>query len=445
MKLRTWSIRRWVLVIAGIAMLLLIGLRLRLKWEIHRELTDLRRAGLPTNWRELSEFYGRIPESSNAAPLLTNAYTLLVMTDASVNSKIPVMGITPLPPIDRPWPEDIDREIRVFLDQNSAALTAVLSALQRPDYRYYRDFGAQGYDAAVLMQPKRTIQLLSLATMYAAQRGENQRAWQLADAEVKLAALLQHEPLVVNQLVRMAMVQVPLLDIERLLSLGGATASELAATRNELGRASRKEMLARSIAGDRAGYLESMYWQSEWIGLDNADWELREKPWFKSAWIHAKLVGYRMAGLGDQDILYYIEQSRSIEAVASKSLLEMQRLIDNGTNYLPSARGLSFHYWSEMGLQIYPKILSKMIFLDGRLGAADAALAAAQYQLQHEGKLPASLDELVPELLDAVPIESRTGKPFELIKTGDGFGIGCGVPVFKVRLNGARREPSVTE
>jgi hypothetical protein len=61
-------------------------------------------------------------------------------------------------------------------------------------------------------------------------------------------------------------------------------------------------------------------------------------------------------------------------------------------------------------------------------------LAVAQYRLQHDGQLPASLDELVPELLAAVPVEPQSGQPFELIVTADGYGIGRGTPVFNVKL-----------
>jgi hypothetical protein len=86
------------------------------------------------------------------------------------------------------------------------------------------------------------------------------------------------------------------------------------------------------------------------------------------------------------------------------------------------------------------KVLNKWQDGYSRLCAADAALAVAQYRLQHDGKLPVSLDELVPEFLEAVPVEPQSGQPFELIATPDGYGIGRGTAVFKVRLNTPQRE-----
>ncbi len=48
-----------------------------------------------------------------------------------------------------------------------------------------------------------------------------------------------------------------------------------------------------------------------------------------------------------------------------------------------------------------------------------AATAVARYRLQH-GRLPPALDELVPEFLDAVPLNPRTGKALVYICSEDG-------------------------
>jgi hypothetical protein len=66
MTFRDWSHRRWALVIALIILLPLIGLRLHLKWRVHRAVAELRAAGHPTTWEELSEYYGRVPDEQNA-------------------------------------------------------------------------------------------------------------------------------------------------------------------------------------------------------------------------------------------------------------------------------------------------------------------------------------------------------------------------------------------
>jgi hypothetical protein len=50
-----------------------------------------------------------------------------------------------------------------------------------------------------------------------------------------------------------------------------------------------------------------------------------------------------------------------------------------------------------------------------------AALAIERFRLAHEGKLPATLDELVPDLLEAVPIDPCDGKPLRLAIIEEGY------------------------
>jgi hypothetical protein len=159
---------------------------------------------------------------------------------------------------------------------------------------------------------------------------------------------------------------------------------------------------------------------------------------------HAWVLAYRLSGLADQDILYAIHANSKIAAEAT-TLGGQATLAGQGTNYLPTARGLRFHYWSEQHVAalvgtgtaggLVGNYANRFVEIYGETVAADATLAVAQYRLQHNGKLPASLDDLVPEFLEAVPVEPQSGKPFELIVTSDGYGIGRGAPVFSVKLN----------
>jgi len=52
--------------------------------------------------------------------------------------------------------------------------------------------------------------------------------------------------------------------------------------------------------------------------------------------------------------------------------------------------------------------------------AADAALAIEQFRRKHD-RLPETLDELVPEFLDAVPIDPFDGKPLRYVVREDAY------------------------
>jgi hypothetical protein len=122
-------------------------------------------------------------------------------------------------------------------------------------------------------------------------------------------------------------------------------------------------------------------------------------------------------------------------AAGAESLTAMATLAANWNEAMPRNRGHRFHCWSAYLLPTTGSQLSNWVGLQSGLRAADAALGVARYRLQHDGKLPASLDELVPAYLEVVPVEPQSGKPFELIVTSDGYGIGRGTPVFSVKLN----------
>ena len=133
-------------------------------------------------------------------------------------------------------------------------------------------------------------------------------------------------------------------------------------------------------------------------------------------------------------MLWYIANSRKLEAGVGESLRDQQQVVDEWQSYQPDGQGLRFGYWSKQFMMNNEKIISKNLEMHAKLRATYAALAVAQYRLQHGGQLPVSLDDLVPAFLEAVPVEPQSDKPFELIVTADGYGIGRGAPVFKVKL-----------
>jgi hypothetical protein len=429
MSFRDWSFRRWALVIALIILLPLAGLRLHLKWRVHRAVAELRAAGNPTTWEELSEYYGRVPDDQNAAPLLTNAFSLLIEKEASEISSVPIVGRGRLPPIDSAWPQEVMEVTHTYLNEQAATLQAIHTALQRPEYRLYRDHSL----VESFLQYSDALKLIRLSTRFAAQAQQWPQAWASMLDGFRLPLTLQNEPNLMASVICRSRLHGAVVDLEQLLKVSSPNADTLVAIRLELQNAARPVSLSRAIVGERVGFLEPVFWKSEKLPLDNY---IDEKPprIHVRAWRIAAPVVYRMSGLADRDLLYFLEKSRSLEETAAGGIDEWLALAKGWDPSLPGSQGKPFYYWSNTWLAAYGTWLEKWAELHGRLHAADAALAVAQYRLQHDGKLPASLDELVPEFLEAVPAEPQSGQPFELIVTADGYGIGRGTAVFNVKL-----------
>jgi hypothetical protein len=322
------------------------------------------------------------------------------------------------------------------------------AALERPEIRYDRDFNKwdgtlDGYESGLT---RNAVKILYTEFLYALDQAEWHRAAQAAVAQLRIVHSLHSEPGWVGQMNRMVLQAFAIASTELILGRPEVEFRSLSLLRQALEPHWNQFSLALAVAGERALFLEFAYGESrskmenKFLPLSfEADYEPGEWSEMRERF---KVLLYRMSGKADEDIAFYIRASRGFERVLRGSLHEQHQLAANWNSHLPAGLGLRFHFWSGENLDYVGKVVEHHVARQSKLLAADAALAVAQYRLQHDGQLPASLDELVPELLEAVPVEPQSGKPFELIITADGYGIGRGTPVFKVRLNSpAKEEP----
>jgi len=442
MKLRDWSLRRWALVIALIILLPLIGLRLHLKWRVHRAVAELRAAGKPVNWEDLNRLYHQpVPDAENAFVALTNAYAKLSRPEDAERELIPVVGYfihSRSAPLN--WPENVRLATEAYLERQQEGLAEALAALELPTYRYSAAYGQKGYDPDQLSRLKFLVSLLHLQAWHSMVTGNWPEACRSTEAQLRIVEYLTDEPQLMTQLIRLAYIAMAMINTELLLGVVDDAGPELTGLQATIRRAGQRWRFDHIVAGERVSYLEAIHWQSERLLLKydfNFDLDLDDllNAQTKSTgeiWLEdAQVLLYRMAGFGDRDLLQLLAASRELEAAAGS--LEQLVAFSTGWNP-PSLGGLIPHYWVELFLLPQGKVVNKWQDGYSRLRAADAALAVAQYRLQHDGKLPASLGELAPHVLEAVPIEPQSGQPFELIVTPDGYGIGRGTPVFNVKL-----------
>jgi len=325
-----------------------------------------------------------------------------------------------------------------YLDSLKDGFELLHMALDSSKHHYPRDFS--GASSLPLAQVKAATSKLTLECYFALDQGDWIRAARANKAQFQLADTLQSEPDWVGQLIRNAVAAVAVESCRRLLGGNEADEEGLSELLTVVREAMHRTSLRHAVAGERVNFLEWARPGGDFFTLDfDADYETGE---WSEHWERFKVLLYRMSGLADQDALWFLGHSRRLEASLGEDLWEHQKIVDEWQNQRPENQGMRFAFWSKQFTQINDRVISKHIEMHAKLRAAHAALAVAQYRLQHDGKLPASLDELVPELLAAVPIEPRSGQPFELIVTADGFGIGRGTPVFKVQLNTPKREDS---
>jgi len=107
--------------------------RVQLHYRITRQYQVIRSAGLPASPQELNRWYVAVPESSNAAIVLTRAFELL-RTFPDERSNV----ITQANLLDRrtAWSEETSEQIGEYDAMNREALAQAREAVQLPLCRY---------------------------------------------------------------------------------------------------------------------------------------------------------------------------------------------------------------------------------------------------------------------------------------------------------------------
>ena len=436
MKLRDWSLRRWALVIALIILLPLIGLRLQLKWRVHRAVAELKEAGLPTRFTDLNRLYGMSDSTRNFAYALTNAMAAFSDDDKSLTMHIPFWGDAPKPQPGSAWPAEMRAAVTRYFEVNQTGMVLLHDALSLTNACYFGDYDPAQWTISTLVQAKKAAQRLGLSAVSAAEQGRLPDASRSLGAVFAIAETLADEPSVIGHLVRLAIESDGLDYAEHVFSYGVPNAGDLNFVRHTFQQRIRDTSLHAAISGERVYFLEPAFYGYGEVTMSGSEWWPVDDPW-EAHWEKLKVLAYRISGLADRDVLFFIQTSRQLQDTAARSLHHQYELSTNWPSVLPVS-GTQFRYWSRQGLGVYEDLFESNVRITSKLRVADAALAVAQYRLQHEGKLSASLDELVPKFLETVPIEPQSGRPVELIVTADGYGIGRGTPVFSVKLNGAR-------
>lgn len=430
MKLRDCSLRRWLLVGALVLALPLVAMRLQLRWQLNRELDQLRADGVPLSLQEFAETYRASAEAIQAGAVLTNIYWRLPLPTEEEEPHIRgIGGNRDLRPGEA-MPETVRQVTSNYLSRVAGLLPELYAALERPEVRYDRDFNKwdalDGYESGLT---RNAVKILQTEFLYALDQAEWQRAAQAAVAQLRVAQTLQAEPGWLGHMNQRWQLLVATTSLELLLEKTQPDLSSIETLRQAIKPHLDHRTVAHAVAGERAMFLEITL-----PGKGTAI-EADDDQSFNLEGILERMVAllHRMSGMADQDIVFYIRLSRQCEPALSGSLQEQHELAANWSKYLPPRRVLPYYFLSRSAWESVGKIVEHHVARQSKLLAADAALAVAQYRLQYDGKVPASLDELVPEFLEAVPIEPQSGQPFELIVTPDGYGIGRGTPVFNVK------------
>lgn len=261
--------------------------------------------------------------------------------------------------------------------------------------------------------------LLSLSATLEAQDGKLERAWHDSLATYRVGSSLGDEPLLISQLVRLALRKIAMNSMERTLAQGEITNDDLLAQIQEiLQQDSQEPLFVYALKGERGGmYIMCNNLLAGKVSLDSAKAGQKRAPTLLEQAclrvIGTPIIRYSCAWLLDY-------MTRAIEAAKlppGERYEKLHALEDKAR----SVRGDWNLLLASLLVPSLMRVGDATIRSDGDIAVTITALACERYRLKHK-QWPPNLDVLVKEgLLKQVPADPYDGQPLRYRQTDNGI------------------------
>lgn len=402
---RKWNIF-WLIVLIGLAA---FGLS---RYSVHRKLDRrvdvLRGQGYPMSLIELDTLYRESDdrELENAWPVYLEACESFTKHDSDVYGPIP--GYDRLPnERGRSWDPNHLENAQAFLADNKACLELLFTGA---DIGYcFRpiDF-TQGHNVRLdwLSETRDCARLLCLASRIAVQQGDVDEALRAVEAIFPLTESVK-APVIVMNLVRLSVWRLAIAQIEDLLAYQALSLEQLQRLDAWLGPMESTDGFTQCMIGERCSSLYlfemppqevAMYFNDNGVGL----WPLLSIP--------RKFLGFH-----DLDALSCINAMQAHIDITDLPRHEAyQRSRAVGAEYEDELGMLTRMLMPAMG-----RVYEIELIAVAKTVAARTALAVERYR-QDKGRLPETLDQLVPAFIEQLALDPFDGQPlrYRLLEKG---------------------------
>jgi hypothetical protein len=251
-------------------------------------------------------------------------------------------------------------------------------------------------------------------------RADHAGATQSLICQLRVGETLRDEPLLVSQLVRLAVFSVFAERLKEYLAWGQATEEELAQLQSAVAEVDIPRSLTRAMQGERAiAYqtlltgdmqtLDSMGSRPSGVPLDSltGNQSLANLRPGDSAMVLTLLT--EMVDASKHPFPKATEEAASADA-------RMTQFFADDQKHYPWDR----HMLAQMLLPAVSKMMQSSMERTAIQRSAHTAIAIERFRLRH-GELPEKLTDLAPDLLDGVPIDPADGQPLRYRVLEKGF------------------------
>jgi hypothetical protein len=412
-----WAIVLMICLPILVAVIAFASWRSTLAREVNRKLQAIKTAGLPSNGEELNQWYASVPDSDNAALVMTQAFSLLVKFD---DARSNVIASFKPPPRSQAPSADERKLLADYVRLNNAALAKAHEALALPQSRYPVDTRFGNYTLLPhLAKIRELARLEDYQGLLQTCEGRPSEAAAATRNILGFARTLEEEPLLVSQLVRVACLSIARGSLERTLNATALDTNALQKLARSFDSAHATNRMARALIGERAMYapMFRMSWANirQLVNVDSpesADASAPPVPG-KSPWF------LRATGFLERDLNFYLGAMQTNIDFALKSAPENLQI----TNLSPKIEQEAVrkkYILSAMTLPALSRVILREAESEAHVRLACTAIAIEQFRSANK-KLPASLEDLAPKYLGAIPLDPFTGQPLRFKQLPRGY------------------------
>jgi len=390
------------------------GYRLYLAHKIKVKIGQIRQTGFPVTTAELNQWYAAVPPEENAALILTNAFAHLVKVNTNTPN-LPIIGRGKLPRRNEPLSPEMEQAIADYVATNQVALELLEKGLALKSCRYPVDL-TPGWDALLphLVVLKNSAQLLALKTLSEIENGETAQAAESLQTMLTLADTVAKEPLLISHLVWMRCYHMSYPCLERILCMplpedSLQRLSSMYQTMDTFEDLQRAFVAERCVAfGSFAGSIQQI---ERLLESDTSDFGVTFGLWI-----------IRVSGRWELDELYYLNGMDGYLQAIKLDLPERMDAADEVSDQIQEMKRRRYpHILSGLFLPALGKAINKDAGNIAHLRVAQTALAIEHYRLDNDRQCPETLLKLVPDFLNAVPVDPFDGRPLRYMKAGKGY------------------------
>jgi hypothetical protein len=410
LRKRIWS-RPWFIVLSILVLIvaLFVFFRLSQKYALDKKLDEIRAAGYPATCEELDQWYSIPPNTENAADTIIDAIAAFQQWPQQDKEDLPLIGNADKPKRTETMTEPLKEIIAEYLADNIKALELLHKAAQIEHSRYPVDFTV-GFDVLMpyISDLRKSAQLLALEAYLHAQNNQPDFVIDSITAGFGVARSLEKEPTLISQLVQIACQALTVQSLEHAVNRIEFSDEQLKHLSQILKDAQAPEGMLYGFAGERCLWMD-VFAQPTVRKLQYINVSTPASP---LKWL------YTAIGMIDQDAGIYLDiMTRYVEAFKLSPIerLKVAKAVEVDIKKIPK-----IHFLTRAILPAIARITELDFRNIALLDAARVAIAVERYRLAN-GKLPDSLDDLVPKFLESVPIDPFDAKPLKYKKFGPGF------------------------